>query len=517
MKRINLAIAGIALIAVGVFFGTRASGPVKSEPAGSRNAAQNELIVLCPAGLRKPAEACANEFTAATGVQVRFQFGGSGQLLTQLAAGAPADIFIPADASYLQIGRDKKLLRESVPLAEQHPVIAVRDGNPKAITGLDKLLAPGVRFALANPEAASIGRTVKEGLKDRYPALAAAATVNKMTVTDLLTDLQIGSVDAAIVWNSTAHGVKDVVAVEDPALATLIERPIASVTEACKKPAVALSFIRWMASPEHGNPVWKASGFKPVAGDAWAVKPTVNFYCGSVNRIAIEKSLKDFADREGAEINTVYNGCGILCASMKQMADDKQAMPDAYYACDICFVPPVAEHFPEAFILTEAAIVIAVPKGNPKNIKTLEDLAKPGLKIGIGNAKQSTLGYMTSIMLGKIKKAVEANAVSQVPQGDLLVTQLRTGSIDAAIVYNTNAKPQAEFVDIVPLYVPGAKAMQPFAVGKESPNAQLAGRMLDFLRANKERFVDAGFTWKENQDPVKSNSLSTDPADANRP
>ena len=84
-------------------------------------------------------------------------------------------------------------------------------------------------------------------------------------------------------------------------------------------------------------------------------------------------------------------------------------------------MPPVAAHFPEAVILTEATIVIAVPKGNPKNIKTLADLGKPGLKVGIGNAMQSTLVFMTDSMLSaaKVKEAVMANAVSQVPAGDL--------------------------------------------------------------------------------------------------
>lgn len=57
--------------------------------------------------------------------------------------------------------------------------------------------------------------------------------------------------------------------------------------------------------------------------------------------------------------------------------------PDVYYACDVCFVPPVAEQFPEAVLLTETAIVIAVPEGNPAGIKTLSDLARGGLRVGL--------------------------------------------------------------------------------------------------------------------------------------
>jgi len=510
---------GALFIAAGlIVFATELAGPARTRE-WTPTATPIELTVMCAAGLRKPAEACAAGFTAATGITVRFQYGGSGQLIGQLAAGMPADLYLPADESYMKIGKEKKLLREVIPLAEMHPVIAVQAGNPKSITSLDTLLSSGVKFAVASPEAASIGRTLKEGLADRWPPLAAAATVTKTTVTDLLNDLQVQSVDAAIVWDSTIHGIKGLTAVEDPALTKLVERSGGAVTEACTKPANALALLRWMASPEKGNPAWLAAGFIPLHGDAWATKPSLTFYCGSVNRVAIQTSLKEFADREGAEINTVYNGCGILCASMKQMALDKFALPDAYFACDICFVPSVAEHFPEAVILTDASIVIAVPKGNPKNIKTLADLARPGLRVGIGNAKQSTLGYMTDFMLdaAKVKNAVLANAVSQVPQGDLLVTQLRTGTLDAAIVYNTNAKPLSEFLDVVPLNVPGATAMQPFAVEKDSMHAQLAGRMLDYLRANRARFEAAGFRWRDNLKPVSSFSFPANPAAANRP
>ena len=52
---------------------------------------------------------------------------------------------------------------------------------------------------------------------------------------------------------------------------------------------------------------------------------------------------------------------------MKTMGDSSNPkFPDAYYACDVCFVPPVAQQFPEAVMLTETDIVIAVPKGNPQ-------------------------------------------------------------------------------------------------------------------------------------------------------
>ncbi len=177
-------------------------------------------------------------------------------------------------------------------------------------------------------------------------------------------------------------------------------------------------------------------------------------YSGGVNRLAIEPVLKEFADREGVDLTTVYNGCGILCASMKAMGDTANPkFPDVYYACDVCFVPPVAEQFPEAVLLTETAIVIAVPEGNPAGIKTLSDLARGGLRVGLCNAEQSTLGFMTSAMLRQtgLLESVRKNVVVEVPTADFLVNQMRAGSLDAIVVYEVNVAPHPEHFDLIPL------------------------------------------------------------------
>ena len=142
----------------------------------------------------------------------------------------------------------------------------------------------------------------------------------------------------------------------------------------------------------------------------------------------------------------------------------------------MCFVPPVAEHFPEAVIMTETDIVIAVPRGNPKNVHTLADLAQPGLRVGLSNAEQATLGFMTQAMLKSMNlyDSVMKNVVVQVPTSDFLINQMRAGGLDAAIVYKVNVQPQAEHLESIPLPADKAKAVQPFAVRADSPHRRLS-------------------------------------------
>ena len=468
------------------------------------------LTVYCAAGLKQPVEAIAAKYRAEFGVEVQLQYGPTGALISNLRVAKRGDLFIAADDGSVADARKYELVREVLPLVRQHPVIAVRAGNPKNIRTLADLLRDDVKLALTNPDAASISRVSKAALGDTWAKLAARATVMKPTVTEIAADLSLGAVDAAILWDATVPQFKGLVAVEVPELKDRVENASAAVLAFCPQPAAALKFARYLAAPEKGGAVFQSHGFHLADGDKWAEKPELILYSGGVNRLAIEKLLKQFADREGVNVTTVFNGCGVLCATMKTMdSATSPRFPDAYYACDLCFVPPVAAQFPEAFLLTETEIGIVVRKGNPKNVKTLADLAQPGLKLGLCNAEQSTLGFMTRGMLKQtgLLDSVRKNVVVEVPTADFLINQMRAGGLEAAVVYRVNAAPQAEHLEFFPIKHEGAKAIQPFAVRERSPNRQLARRLLDLLKANRGEFEAAGFQWRGNEPSLKSKDI----------
>jgi molybdenum ABC transporter molybdate-binding protein len=474
--------------------------------ASSAAADAQPLRIFCAAGIKGPMEAVAAAYQKDLGVPAQLEYGGTASLLSAIRVSRAGDLFVAADDAAMAEARKLGLVREVLPLVSQTPVITVRKGNPKSITVLDDLLKDGIRFALANPEGASIGRVTKRVLGPRWDTFASKATVLKPTVMDIAADVKLGAVDAAIVWDSTVpqfDGALESIAV--PEFNAAPENASVGVIAASQQPTAALRFARYITSPEKGNPIFAFKGFKPARGDQWSERPKFVLYSGSVNRLAVQQTLQEFADREGVDLTTVFNGCGVLCASMKAMTQSPGAhVPDVYYACDVCFVPPVADLYPQAIVLTEADIVIAVPKGNPAHVAALADLARPGLKVGICNAEQATLGFMTKAMLkqANLLPQVMANVRSQVPTADFLVNQLRTGSLDAAIVYSINAKPAAEHIDTIP--IPGAvsKAVQPFAVAAATPYPLLSHRLLDCLKANRQRFEDAGFRWRD--DPALS-------------
>lgn len=472
------------------------------------------LTVYCAAGLKKPVEAIAAAYRQETGGDVNLQYGGTGTLLGQIEVAKRGDLFIAADEGSLADATKRRLVAETLPLVIQRPVLAVRSGNPREIRAIADLSREDVRLGLANPEAASISRVTKRLLGDVWSRLVANTAVMKPTVTELAADLQLDAIDAAIVWDAVAKQFVGLEAVELPELGGHREPASAAVLSACRHPAAALRFARYLAAPDRGGRIFAEHGFTPAGGDVWTEKPALVLYSGGVNRLAIEPLLEEFAAREGAAVTTVYNGCGILCAAMKAMGDTTHPkFPDVYYACDVCFVPPVAEHFPEAVLLTETAIVIAVPEGNPANIRTLADLARDGLRVGLCNADQSTLGFMTAAMLRQtgLLAAVRSNVVVEVPTADFLVNQMRAGSLDAIVVYEVNVATHPDAFDSIPLPDEFAKAVQPFAVRKDSPHARLAARLLAFLRGRAAAFEAAGFRWRRDAPAIPSGQLEVPP------
>ena len=455
-------------------------------------------MVYCAAGLKPPVEALVQAYEQESGARVQLQYGGSGTLLSNLRVARRGDLFIAADQSYLDLGRSNQVVAEILPIGTMRAVAAVRRGNPKHIGSLADLVREDVRIALANPDAAAIGKLTRELLErsGEWTRLERHARVFKPTVNEVANDVKLGAVDAGIVWDATVKLYPDLEPVELRELAGAREKVAVGVLSFSQQPAAALRFARYLTARDKGLHEFARAGYQVVAGDTWAETPEVVLFSGGVNRLAVEQTIGRFEQREGVRVTRVYNGCGILVSQMKAGQH-----PDAYLACDVSFVPPVQDLFEAPVEISETDIVILAAKGNPKAIRSLADLAQPGLRLGVANAKQSTLGDLTVKLLQPlgILEAVMANVKTQTPTADLLVNQMRTGALDAVVVYAANTSQVRDKLEMVPLSGPGGKAVQPFAVGKNSGHRYLMGRLLEAIRSPESRrlYESLGFRWRE--------------------
>ena len=143
------------------------------------------LIVAAPAaaGAQKPVVAAASDlgfaltevadrFAKDTGQQVELVFGSSGTLARQIRDGAPFDLFLSADESFVEQLASAGLTRDGGALyAIGRIVLFAPTGSPmrpdEGLAGLGRLLKAGkvTRFAIANPQHAPYGRAAEAALR----------------------------------------------------------------------------------------------------------------------------------------------------------------------------------------------------------------------------------------------------------------------------------------------------------------------------------------------------------------
>lgn len=461
-----------------------------------RESSAEALVFYCAAGIKHPVERIAKEYEQEYGTPIQIQYGGSGTLLSNITVTGDGDLYLSADESYIGIAKEKGLLREAIPVAYLVPVIAVQEGNPKGIRGLEDLYRSDVRVAVANPDAASVGKVTKTLFEElgQWEALSQNVTVLKPTVNEVANDVKIGSVDAGVIWDAVANQYPEIEAIEVPQFVRDDWRITIGVLEGTERPSEALHFARYLTARDKGLTVFDEMGYKPVDGDVWAETPRLVLFSGGVNRMAIDETVNEFEEREGVKVERVYNGCGILVSQMLAGAS-----PDAYFACDISFSNQVADMFLDFSNISKTRMVILTQKGNPKNIETLEDLTEPGLKVGMANAEQSALGALTVRLLDEtgITEAFMKNVSSQTPTADLLVNQTQVGGLDAAIVYEANTSQVRDKLEVIHIDHPAALAVQPFAVNKTSDHKYLMNRLYETIlsKHSEEKFESVGFEW----------------------
>jgi molybdate transport system substrate-binding protein len=148
-----------------------------------------------------------------------YSFGGSNTLATQIANGAPADVFAAANTTIPASLYARGLVEKPVDFTRNTLVIVVPKANPAGITGIYDLTRPGVKIDIANP-AVPVGSYTLSILKNM--ALTSRVLPNvvsrEVDVRTVLTKVALGQADAGFVYATDARSVRgDVKVITVPA------------------------------------------------------------------------------------------------------------------------------------------------------------------------------------------------------------------------------------------------------------------------------------------------------------
>ena len=149
-------------------------------------------------------------------VTVRLNFGGSSQLATQLTEGAPADLFASANETQMEkLVEDGRIAAQTVQiLATNQLVLIMPADNPAGITSLADLAQAGIKFVTASKQV-PIGQYTRQSLAKMEAsgdfaqgfeqAVLANIVSEEANVRQLVTKVELGEADAAIVYQSDVH------------------------------------------------------------------------------------------------------------------------------------------------------------------------------------------------------------------------------------------------------------------------------------------------------------------------
>lgn len=235
-----------------------------------------KLLAYVGAASKPATEEAARLYELKTGVKVELVFGGSGHVLSQMKLSKEGDIYFPGSSDYME-----KAKREGEVIAESEqilvflvPAINVPKGNPKGIRTLRDLARPGVRVAIANPEAVCVGAYAVEIIEKEFSAEEKAVfRRNLVNYTEscekTATAVSLKMADAVIGWSVFEDW--DPERIETVRLAKeqipRIGYLPAAISRHTKDRAAAQAFLDFLAGPE-GRAVFEKHRYFATAEDA---------------------------------------------------------------------------------------------------------------------------------------------------------------------------------------------------------------------------------------------------------
>ena len=474
--------------------------------AGCGGEPTEETPLRCYVGgtMRPAMEELAKSYEAQTGRHVELDFADSGASIIKVETTGRGDLIVVHDPFHVALAR-KGLSQGGWLVATMKPMIAVPKGNPKGIHGLRDLARPGLRLVLTDAERSTVGHLVTRMLKKA--GLEEAVEKNVVSRArmggEAANAVVLGHADASIVWNAVIFLRSDkleAVAIEpdyqlipgvdvvtSPTFGRIdmgVSKVTIDVLKCSRQPAAAREFAEFCAS-DKAQEVWQRLGFSPLPPGPRTLAdepPPLFLYAGAGLKPALDELTQAFRAKTGTRIECDYGGSGMLISRLRLSKRGDLFMPgERWYVDQAAQDGLVASQKNVCYFVP----VILVPKGNPKNIKTLADLARPGLRLGLGNPKACQVGRASEQIFAKngiAKDAIEKNVVFQSVTVSELGLQVTMGQLDATIIWDATAAFYADKADAIAI-LPADNEVSSVAVAvlKCSEQQALAQEFGDFL------------------------------------
>ncbi|MEI8242080.1 MAG: substrate-binding domain-containing protein [bacterium] len=169
--------------------------------------------------------------------------------------------------------------------------------------------------------------------------------------------------------------------------------------------------------------------------------------CGSSMAAPIQELGREFGRIHGIAVEIDLGGSETLLPKILTGA------PADVYVCHDPFEEKVraAGRWTGSVTVGSLQPVLAVRPGNPRGIRSVDDLQRPELKVGIGDPRYSTCGelFVCALRQRGICEAVMKQVVLQSRSTTDVANGLTIGPLDAAVIWNFSAVLYAGRLEVV--------------------------------------------------------------------
>lgn len=222
-------------------------------------------------------------------------------------------------------------------------------------------------------------------------------------------------------------------------------------------------------------------------------------FAGAASKPPTDEVAKLYEQKTGVKVEVVFGGSGYVLSQMKLVKEG-----DIFFPGSSDYMEK-AKQDGDVLPDSEKIIVYLVPainvqKGNPRNIRSLADLTRPGLRVCIANPEGVCVGaYAVEIIEGAFnseqKAAFKRNLVNYTESCEKTATALSLKMADATIGWRVFEHWDPDRIESIPLpkeQVPRIGYI-PVAISKFSKDTKEAQAFIDFLTGPEGQAVYAKY------------------------
>jgi molybdate transport system substrate-binding protein len=211
---------------------------------------------------------------------------------------------------------------------------------------------------------------------------------------------------------------------------------------------------------------------------------SLTVFCGSASKPAMQEIAARFEHETGIEVNMVFGGSGTLLSQIELSEQGEIYLPGSP---DYIIIGNRKKLLIEDSQRIVAYLVPAIitPAGNPANVRSLQDLARPGVRVGIGNPQTVCLGlYSVELLeadglLGDVMKNVVTFGASCSKTANLAAMSQLDAILGWKVFHSWNPDRMA-YVPIDPQKIPRISYI-PVAIPVHTRDLELSKSFIDFV------------------------------------